>query len=66
MSHQADSLKSIIYALSANFAIAVAKLVAAFITNSGSMLAEGIHSLADCGNQGLLLLGLKKAERSPG
>ena len=65
MSHQADSLKSIIYALTANFAIAVAKLVAAFITNSGSMLAEGIHSLADCGNQGLLLLGLKKAERSP-
>jgi cation diffusion facilitator family transporter len=65
MSHQADSLKSIIYALTANFAIAVAKLVAAFITNSGSMLAEGIHSLADCGNQGLLLLGLKKAERAP-
>jgi cation diffusion facilitator family transporter len=65
MSHQADSLKSIIYALSANFSIAVAKLVAAYITNSGSMLAEGIHSLADCGNQGLLLLGLKKAERSP-
>ena len=65
MSHQADSLKSIIYALVANFSIAVAKLIAAFITNSGSMLAEGIHSLADCGNQGLLLFGIKSAKRPP-
>jgi len=65
MSHQANSLKSIFYALAANFAIAVAKLVAAFITNSGSMLAEGIHSLADCGNQGLLLLGISKAKTVP-
>ncbi len=65
MSHQADSLKSIIYALIANFSIAVAKLIAAFITNSGSMLAEGIHSLADCGNQGLLLFGIKSAKRPP-
>jgi cation diffusion facilitator family transporter len=65
MAHQADSIKSIIYALAANFAIAVAKLVAAVITNSGSMLAEGIHSLADCGNQGLLLFGIKRAKRPP-
>jgi len=65
MSHQADSLKSIFYALGANFAIAIAKLVAAVITNSGSMLAEGIHSLADCGNQILLLFGIKRAKRPP-
>ena len=65
MSHQADSIKSIIYALVANFTIAVAKLAAAFITNSGSMLAEGIHSLADCGNQLLLLLGIRKAKLAP-
>lgn len=65
MSHQADSLKSIFYALGANFAIAVAKLIAAVITNSGAMLAEGIHSLADCGNQILLLVGIKKAKRPP-
>ncbi len=65
MSGKANSYKSIIYALSANFAIAVAKLIAAVITNSGSMLAEGIHSLADCGNQGLLLLGMKRARRKP-
>jgi cation diffusion facilitator family transporter len=65
MSHQANSIKSIMYALAANFAIAVAKLVAAAITNSGSMLAEGIHSLADCGNQILLLFGIKGAKRPP-
>jgi len=62
---QANSVKSIIYALVANFAIAIAKLVAAFITNSGSMMAESIHSFADCGNQGLLLLGVKNAKRPP-
>lgn len=60
---QADSLKSIFYALAANFSIAVAKLVAAIVTNSGSMMAESIHSFADCGNQGLLLLGIKRAKR---
>jgi cation diffusion facilitator family transporter len=65
MSGKADSVKSIIYALAANFAIAVAKGVAAVITNSGSMLAEAIHSLADCGNQVLLLWGVKSAKRPP-
>jgi len=65
MSHGADSLKSILYALGANLAISVAKLVAAVITGSGSMMAESIHSLADSGNQGLLLLGMKKAKRPP-
>jgi cation diffusion facilitator family transporter len=62
---QANSVKSIFYALAANFAIAIAKLVAAFITNSGSMMAESVHSFADCGNQGLLLLGIKNAKRPP-
>jgi cation diffusion facilitator family transporter len=65
MSHQANSLKSIFYALAANFTIAIAKLVAAIITHSGSMMAESIHSFADCSNQGLLLLGLKKAKQPP-
>ena len=62
---QADSLKSIFYALAANFSIAIAKLVAALVSNSGSMMAESIHSMADCGNQALLLLGFKKAKRPP-
>lgn len=65
MSNQADSVKSIFYALLANGAIAAAKLGAAFYTGSTALLAEAIHSLADCGNQGLLLLGLKRAQEPP-
>jgi cation diffusion facilitator family transporter len=65
MAHGADSTKAVIYALVANFVIAVAKYVAAFFTGSGSMLAEAVHSTADCGNQVLLLLGLKRAKRPP-
>ena len=65
MSHGADSLKSIIFALCANLAIAVSKLIAAVVTGSGSMMAESIHSLADSGNQILLLLGIKHAKRPP-
>ncbi|MCF8179495.1 MAG: cation diffusion facilitator family transporter [Sulfuritalea sp.] len=68
MSHSGDSsaqgsLRAIFYALGANFGIAVSKYVAAFWTGSGSMLAEAIHSTADCANQMLLLLGLKQARR---
>ena len=65
MSHNADSLKSIFFALGANFAIAVAKIIAAIVTGSGSMMAESIHSLADCANQLLLLLGIKQAKKPP-
>lgn len=65
MSQGANSLKSIFYALAANGSIAVAKGVAAWITGSGAMLAEAIHSAADCINQLLLLVGLKKAKRPP-
>jgi cation diffusion facilitator family transporter len=57
--------KAILYALIANGAIAIAKSVAAFITGSGSMLAEAIHSFADCGNQVLLFIGLKQSARAP-
>lgn len=65
MSHQDASVKSILFALLANFGIAVTKTVAAIITGSGSMLAESIHSYADCGNQGLLFLGLKSSKKKP-
>ncbi|MBP6663138.1 MAG: cation diffusion facilitator family transporter [Paludibacter sp.] len=65
MSHQNASVKSIIFALSANFGIAITKTVAAVITGSGAMLAESIHSFADCGNQGLLFLGLRAAKKNP-
>jgi len=61
----ADSAKAVLVALGANFAIAVTKYIAAAITGSGAMLAEAIHSTADCGNQLLLLLGMKRAKRAP-
>ena len=65
MAGHANSLKAILLALGANFAIFVSKLVATIITGSGAMLAEAIHSLADCGNQGLLLLGMRQAKKPP-
>jgi cation diffusion facilitator family transporter len=55
---------AIIAALLANLGIAVAKFVAFFVTGASSMLAEGIHSVADSGNQVLLLVGGKRAKRA--
>ena len=55
--------KAIIAALGANVGIAVTKFIAFGLTQSSSMLAEGIHSLADSGNKVLLLVGGKRAER---
>ncbi len=65
MSAQGNSIRAIFFALGANFAIFVAKLTAALITGSGAMLAEAVHSLADCGNQVLLLFGLRQARKPP-
>lgn len=52
-------------ALLANAGIALAKFVGFLVTGSGSMLAESVHSVADCGNQALLLLGGRRARRLP-
>ncbi|MEP6851896.1 MAG: cation diffusion facilitator family transporter [bacterium] len=62
MSSHAGS-KAIIAALSANLGIAVLKFIAFAITRSSSMLAEGVHSLVDSGNQVLLLIGGRRARR---
>ena len=60
-----DSTTTIFFALGANALIATAKGIAAWITGSTAMIAEAVHSVADCGNQGLLLLGLKRSARPP-
>lgn len=58
-----NSTSAILYAFSANLGIAAAKTGAAFWTGSGSLLAEAIHSFADCGNQVLLFIGMKRSEK---
>ena len=57
--------KAILTALFANLGIAIAKFLGFFVTQSSSMLAEGVHSMADSANQSLLLLGSKRAKRAP-
>jgi divalent metal cation (Fe/Co/Zn/Cd) transporter len=55
----ASAKKTIYAAITANFAIAIIKFIAASITGSSAMLSEGIHSIVDTGNELLLLLGLR-------
>ena len=64
MAGSGHGTKAVVAALIANAGIAVAKLVGFVITGSASMLAESIHSVADSGNQGLLLLGGRRAQRA--
>jgi cation diffusion facilitator family transporter len=56
--------RAIVAALAANAGIAIAKFIGFLVTGSSSMLAESVHSLADTSNQGLLLLGKKRATRA--
>jgi cation diffusion facilitator family transporter len=57
--------RAIIAALAANLGIAVAKFVGFLLTGSSSMLAESAHSVADSGNQALLLVGGRQSRRQP-
>jgi cation diffusion facilitator family transporter len=64
-SKHGGTARAILYAFMANGGIAVAKTWAAWVTGSGSMLAEAIHSYADTGNQVLLYLGLRQSQKPP-
>lgn len=61
----AHDTSHILQSLAVNLVISLGKLVAAIVSGSGSMLAETLHSFADCGNQLLLLLGVRRAHRPP-
>ncbi len=61
----ASSKRAIYAAILGNFAIAVTKFLGAAVSGSSAMLTEGIHSLVDTGNGGLLLLGIRRSKRPP-
>jgi len=61
----AGSTGEILKSLGVNTTIAIGKGIAAVITGSGAMLAETLHSAADCGNQILLLIGVKASKKPP-
>jgi cation diffusion facilitator family transporter len=62
---QGESTWTVLVAVAANAAIAIAKIVAGLLTGSASMWAEAAHSIADTGNEILLLVGLKRSLREP-
>jgi cation diffusion facilitator family transporter len=63
MAHENSSKTVVVVAFLGNLAIAVFKLIVAFVTKSSAMLAEAIHSFADTGNQILLLIGMKLSQK---
>lgn len=65
MSGHSSSTKAVIFALGSNTVITIIKFIVATITHSAGMLAEAIHSLADCGNQVFLLIGNKRSAKKP-
>lgn len=65
MAGHSGSTAAVYTAMAANFGIAVVKFIAATFTGSSAMLSEGIHSLVDTGNQGLILVGIRRSKREP-
>lgn len=60
-----ESLRTVLTAIAANLLIALAKGAAALLTGSAALLAETLHSVADAGNEALLLVGLSRSRRRP-
>jgi divalent metal cation (Fe/Co/Zn/Cd) transporter len=58
-----ESTIAVVAAIVGNLAIAVVKFIAAAMTGSSAMISEGIHSVVDTGNGGLLLLGIRRSDR---
>lgn len=65
MKTETNSLKAVFFALFGNFIIAILKFIASILTRSSGMLAEAVHSTADCANQVLLLIGNKRSKKKP-
>ncbi len=65
MSEHNGSVKAVVFALGSNILITIIKFIVSTITHSAGMLAEAIHSFADCGNQIFLLIGNKRAAKKP-
>ncbi len=65
MSESNGSIKAVFFALGSNILITIIKFVVSTITHSAGMMAEAIHSVADCGNQIFLLIGNKRSAKKP-
>lgn len=65
MSGQNGSLRAVIFALGSNIIITIIKFIVSIITHSAGMMAEAVHSVADCGNQIFLLIGSHRSSRKP-
>lgn len=65
MSGQSGSVKAVVFALGSNIVITIIKFIVSTITHSTGMMAEAIHSVADCGNQIFLLIGNKRSGKKP-
>jgi len=65
MARRSTTLRLIYAAMAGNCLVAVTKFVAGTWTGGSAIIAEGVHSLVDTGNQALLLYGLRRAERRP-
>lgn len=65
MSGDSGSVRAVVFALGSNILITIIKFIVSAITHSAGMMAEAIHSLADCGNQVFLLVGNKRSAKKP-